>query len=117
MRNSELTDPILMGQRIKEQRLLRGYSREKLAELTNITPRYCYDIELGTKNMSLQTLCKVASALSVSTDYILFGPQTPEDEYIPLTALVQTCPPQQLEHLEQIVSQYVQAVQKMEKEE
>ncbi len=117
MTTSEFTDPVLMGQRIKEQRLLRGYSREKLAELANITPRYCYDIELGTKNMSLQTLCKVASALSVPTDYILFGPKTDQDKYIPLTALVQTCPPKQLEHLEQIVSQYLQAVQEVEKKE
>ncbi|MCD8366088.1 MAG: helix-turn-helix domain-containing protein [Clostridiales bacterium] len=115
MMTSELTDPVLMGQRIKEQRLLHGYSREKLAEMTNITPRYCYDIELGTKNMSLQTLCKVASALSVSTDYILFGPKSADDAYLPLTALVQTCPPQQLEHLEQIVSQYLQAVQELER--
>lgn len=114
MTTSEFTDPVLMGQRIKEQRLLLGYSREKLAELANITPRYCYDIELGTKNMSLKTLCKVSSALSVSTDYILFGPKTDHDEYIPLTALVQTCPPQQLKHLEQIVSQYIQTVQKKE---
>ena len=44
-----LIDPVEMGGRIKKQRLLMGYSREKLAELVGITPRYCYDIELGLK--------------------------------------------------------------------
>ncbi|MCC8152316.1 MAG: hypothetical protein LIO96_12955, partial [Lachnospiraceae bacterium] len=43
-----------------------------------------------------------------------FGPKTDHDEYIPLTALVQACPPQQLKHLEQIISQYFQTVQKKE---
>ena len=33
-------DPIELGERIKKQRLLLGYSREKLAELADITPRF-----------------------------------------------------------------------------
>ena len=40
-------DTVKMGERIKKQRLLNGFSREKLAELADITPRFCYDIELG----------------------------------------------------------------------
>lgn len=107
-------DPVLMGQRIKEQRLLRGYSREQLAEMADITPRFCYDIELGSKNMSLHTLCKISSALSVSTDYLLFGSRTEEDEYVPITALIETCPPRKLEQLMQIVSQYINAVRETE---
>ena len=30
-------DPVIMGERIKKQRLLNGYSREKLAEMADIT--------------------------------------------------------------------------------
>lgn len=111
------TDRILMGQRIKEQRILNGLTREQLAEKADITPRFCYDIELGCKNMSLQTLCKIAAALSIPTDYLIFGAHSEEDEYIPITALVQTCPPRDLKHLEQIVSHYIQAVQDLENEE
>ena len=76
-----LIDPVEMGGRIKKQRLLMGYSREKLAELVGITPRYCYDIELGLKNMSTQILCNLAVSLNVSTDYLLFGQQTRCDLY------------------------------------
>ena len=36
-----------IGSRIKKQRLLMGYTRERLAELINVTPRFCYDLELG----------------------------------------------------------------------
>ena len=42
---SELKNSILIGERIKKQRLLIGYSREKLAEMVDITPRFCYDLE------------------------------------------------------------------------
>jgi transcriptional regulator with XRE-family HTH domain len=32
-----------------------------------------YDIEVGNKGMSAETLCKIAQALNVSTDWILMG--------------------------------------------
>lgn len=109
-------DPVLMGQRIKEQRKLKEYTREKLSEMADITPRFCYDLELGCKKMSLKTLCRIASALSVTTDYLIFGTRSEGDEYIPITALVQTCPPNELKHLEQIVSHYIQAVRDLQEE-
>ena len=65
---SELKNSILIGERIKKQRLLIGYSREKLAEMVDITPRFCYDLELGNKNMSVNTLLKLSTALYVSID-------------------------------------------------
>lgn len=111
------TDAVLMGQRIKEQRILKGYTREKLAELADITPRFCYDIELGSKNMSLTTLSKIAASLSVSADYLLFGPSTGDDDYTALTALIRTCPSDRLDHLQQIVSHYIQMVNEMEEED
>lgn len=104
-------DPVEMGERIKKQRLLNGFSREKLAELADITPRFCYDLELGLKNMSLNTLYKLSSSLHVSTDYILFGSASKNDIYTSLIGLIKTCPPNKLEHLEQIVSHYIQAIQ------
>lgn len=104
------TNPIEMGERIKKQRLLNGYSREKLAEMADITPRYCYDIELGLKNMSLNTLYKISDSLNISTDYILFGTKNEADEYLAVISLVKSCPVDRLNHLEQIVSHYMQAV-------
>lgn len=105
-------DLVTMGARIKSQRILNGYSREKLAELADITPRFCYDIELGLKNMSVKTLCKLCDALHVSVDYILFGSSTSSDNYDSLIGIIRMCPSDKLEHLEQIISHYVQAVHK-----
>lgn len=99
-----------IGERIKRQRILNGYSREALSELADITPRFCYDLELGLKNMSVSTLCKLASSLHVSTDYLLFGPISEQEEYQPVYGIIQKCPPNKLGYLEQIVSSYIQAV-------
>ncbi len=104
-------NPVMMGERIKKQRKLNGYSREKLAEMADITPRFCYDLELGLKNMSVNTLCKISDSLHVPVDYILFGSVADRNNLKPLISLIETCPQDQLEHLEQIVSHFVQAVQ------
>lgn len=108
--NNELINPVEMGARIKKQRLLLGYSREKLAEMIGVTPRYCYDIELGLKNMSTQILCNLSLSLNVSTDYLLFGEQKNNDLYTPIFSLITACPQEQLGHLESIISHYVQAL-------
>ena len=107
-----VVDSVEMGERIKKQRLLHGYSREALAELADITPRFCYDLELGLKKMSVNTLCKLSSSLHVPVDYILFGPVSENDKLQAITGIIETCPPNKLEHLEQIISHYVQAVTK-----
>lgn len=103
-------DPIQLGERIKKQRLLLGYSREKLAEMAEITPRFCYDLELGLKNMSVNTLVKLSAALHISIDYLLHGSNQEENQYSSLFSLIERCPAKDLEHLEQIVSHYIQAV-------
>lgn len=104
-------DPIFMGKRIKEQRILNGYSREKLAEMAEITPRFCYDIELGLKNMSVSTLCKLCDALHVSVDYILYGSSSQSENYDSILSMITLCPPEKRTHLIQIISHFIQAVQ------
>lgn len=103
-------DPVIMGERIKKQRLLNGYSREKLAEMADITPRFCYDLELGLKHMSVNTLCKLSDALHVSVDYMLYGSQEPAENLDHIIGLISCCPANKRAHLEQIISHYIQAV-------
>ena len=62
-----------IGSRIREQREYLGLSREAFAEKIGVTPKFCSDIELGLKGMSLPTLCKISKVLHLSTDFLLFG--------------------------------------------
>ena len=74
-------DWVAIGGRIRKQREYLGLTREQFAEKLDITPKFCSDIELGVKGMSVPTLCRIASTLSLSTDYILFGKQEKKDKF------------------------------------
>lgn len=66
-------DLTAIGGRIKAERKKLGLSQEKLSELVNVTPHYIYEIERGTKAMSMETLINICTALELSSDYVLFG--------------------------------------------
>ena len=40
-------DWVSIGGRIRRQREFLGYTREQFAELLDVTPKFCSDIELG----------------------------------------------------------------------
>lgn len=74
-RTVNVMELIEIGGRIKAKRKSVGLSQEKLAEIIFVSPHYIYEIERGTKSMSLETLMNLSKALKLSTDYILFGNQ------------------------------------------
>lgn len=71
---------IEVGDRIKNLRLDKGYSREKLAELAGISSKFLYEIENKHVGFSAETLCGLSCALDVSSDYILYGRSSMEYE-------------------------------------
>ena len=64
------------GNRILQLRKLKNLTREKLAEKADISVQFLADIERGRKNMTVTTLRKLASALCVTSDFIINGVQT-----------------------------------------
>lgn len=62
-----------IGLRIRRQREALGYSRERLAELSEISNSFLSDIERGDRGFSVALLARLASVLGLSADYILFG--------------------------------------------
>lgn len=64
---------IEMGMRIWKMRKERRMTRDVLSEKADISPKFLYEIEAGKKGMSAETLLKIALALSVSCDYLLYG--------------------------------------------
>lgn len=55
----------IIGQRIRNNRIHKGYSQEQLAELANCHPTYIGQLERGEKNATLESIQKVAQALDV----------------------------------------------------
>ena len=98
-----------IGSRIRKQREQFGYTREAFAEKLGITPKFCADIELGNKGMSVQTLCNISSILKLSTDYILFG-TTQEDQDFP-SMFLQHCTPAERKYAEDILKTFLLAME------
>lgn len=61
------------GLRIRELRESKRFTREKLSEIAEISPKFLYEIETGQKGFSADTLYRIAKGLSVTSEYILSG--------------------------------------------
>ncbi len=100
-----------MGARIRSQRELLGYTREQLAERLEVSSKFCSDIELGIKGMSLNTLAKLSDILHLSTDFILFGEQdTDAAKADALLQMINQCPPCHRGGLTVIIQAFLKAV-------
>lgn len=62
---------VILGERIRLGRKVNNLTREKLAELIDVSPRFLAEVESGKVGVSLQTLKNISAALSVSSDYLL----------------------------------------------
>jgi len=101
-----------MGNRIRKQRELLGYTREQLAEKLDVSTKFCSDIELGIKGISIQTLAKLTDLLNLSADYILFGECTQRNsvELEMLSLFSQKCPKKYRNNLITIVNAFINSV-------
>lgn len=62
---------VILGERVKLGRKANNLTREKLAELVDVSPRFLAEVEAGKTGVSLQTLKNISLTLSTSTDYLL----------------------------------------------
>lgn len=80
---AERTDAIkrAFGDRVREVRLSRGVSQERLALLSGINRVYMGRIERGKQSVGLVNICKIAEALNVPPATLLEWPESglPDD--------------------------------------
>ncbi|SCX00282.1 DNA-binding transcriptional regulator, XRE-family HTH domain [Flavobacterium saliperosum] len=62
---------IKFGQRVRELRLTKGYSQEKLAEISDLDRTYIPGIEAGRRNVSLVVVEKIARAFNITISELL----------------------------------------------
>ena len=65
-------DYVSLGKRIREKRLLLNFTQEHLAEIADIEPSNLSHIERAATKVSLPTLVRIANALNVTLDELIF---------------------------------------------
>ena len=68
-----------MYKRIRKAREDLGYTREKFAELLDVSVSYMAEVERGRTGISVKMLMKICNVLGLSADYVLFGEERGED--------------------------------------
>jgi transcriptional regulator with XRE-family HTH domain len=72
MKNNDLILQFF-GQKVREERLKKGLSQEKLAELANLHRTYIGMIERAEKNITLINIDKIAKALNINIKELFNG--------------------------------------------
>lgn len=71
-----------MHTRIRKAREDAGYTREKFAELVNVSVSYMAEVERGRIGVSLKTLSAICNLLGLSADYLIFGAERDADSLL-----------------------------------
>jgi transcriptional regulator with XRE-family HTH domain len=72
--------PSSFGEKIRKHRQEKGYSLDQLAELTDSSKSYLWELEnRDTRKPSAEKLTRIAQALSVTTDYLLDDSARPNE--------------------------------------
>lgn len=83
-------------------RTKRGMTRDQVAEKAGISTTFYANLECGKKMMSIVTLRKLADALSVSTDSLLYE-EYPNDQINNIAKLLQKLPAQTVAFFEDFI--------------
>jgi transcriptional regulator with XRE-family HTH domain len=63
----------IIGDALRDSRKAAGLSQERLAEKADLHPNYIGEVERGEKNISVDALIRIATALKVSVRTFFSG--------------------------------------------
>ena len=92
---------VLIGKRIREIRGQMKLSQAALAEMAGLSTRYISHIETACKKASLMSLVRIANAVGISIDEILYGNQIAykTDYQMDIILLMEGCSPSEKRYL------------------
>ena len=104
MEKQQLVD---IGLRLRQQRQALGLTREKMSELADIGVGYYGQLEVGTSQMSIDTLIKLSQSMHLSMEYILFGTGYEESDPSAVIDLLNRCTPRELKLAEDVLKLFL----------
>lgn len=105
-------DSISLGKRIREARVNKKYTQQRLAEEAGIGVMYLGEIERGTKMPSLRIFIKIVEELDISADYVLRDELPSGDHYIydEITDKLKGLSPKQRKAAAEILDAYIRNI-------
>lgn len=113
MENTHEKFNINIGKRIMNLRLRRHYTREYLAEIADISPKFLYEIEVGKKGCSSYVLYMLARSLDVSVSFLLQDES--EIKEADSQSLYQMLEPWQKKKFDTIIKILIEIIQELER--
>ena len=101
---------IEIGQRLRQRRQTLGLTREKMSELADIGTGYYGQLEVGTSQMSIDTLIKLSRSMHLSMEYILFGEGEGVGDPSAILDLLQHCSPRELKLAEEVLKLFLMKI-------
>ena len=101
---------IEIGQRLRQRRQELGLTREKMSELADIGTGYYGQLEVGTSQMSIDTLMKLSQSMHLSMDYIINGSSYEPGDTSGVQDLLSRCTPRELKLAEDVLRLFLMKV-------
>jgi len=92
-----------IGNRIRIEREKFDMTREKLAELLNLSPYFLGQIERGERKMSVSTLINISECLHISIDYLFFEQVNINTNNNVLHSLINKCSEKEITVIEGLI--------------
>lgn len=96
-----------IGHRLRQRRTELGLTRERMAELADIGSGYYGQLEVGTSQMSIDTLIKLSQSMHLSMEYVLFGTRDEPGDPTALLDLLNRCTPRELKLAEEVLKLFL----------
>ena len=98
---------IEIGHRLRKKRNELGLTREKFAELADIGTGYYGQLEVGSSQMSIDTLIKISRTMRLPMEYILFGSGYEPGDVSAVQELLSRCNERELKLAEEVLKLFL----------
>ena len=77
-----MIDYEIIGNRIRQARLKKGFTQEVLAEKLDMSAEYCSKIECGKAKVNLERLSQISVILDTEIEYLISGTVCESKSYL-----------------------------------
>lgn len=96
-----------IGHRLRQRRQSLGLTREKMSELADIGTGYYGQLEIGTSQMSVDTLIKLSKTMHLPMEYILLGTDYEPCDTSAILDLLNQCNPREVLLAEELLKLFL----------